>query len=240
MIDNDSEERATAGCGGQPSARPGDASSVQGEQTEASATASASVETSLITTGYIDLARDRSDLYVFAPDQLLSKRGKHTRWYADGEEDTPKLRGRPEEGITEREEIIAALVGYSGTVRCTIKHGEIRPRKASLKRFRTGLGGSVDGINTIALAEFFEVTPRTITDWRTKTSENASLSRGDDLTPATQADVEAVRELVADTNEKTNAILELLLEEFPGNTMVARSIDRFVDATLDAPRVDAD
>jgi DNA-directed RNA polymerase specialized sigma24 family protein len=37
MNDNDSEERATTGCGGQLSARPGDASSAQGEKTGAPA-----------------------------------------------------------------------------------------------------------------------------------------------------------------------------------------------------------
>jgi hypothetical protein len=231
-------------------------SSAAGVETEAPAEAGASVENCercgdgwfcadhvpepLILTSWLELARERPDAYLFTRDQLLTNSGRYVRWYADGAEDEPKPRGRPEEGITERDEIIAALVGYTGTISCTVRNGVIRARPGSLKQYRAGLGGSIEGINTKAEAEFFGVTPRTIRDWRAKTSANSPSSREADLEPATKADVDAVRELVVETNETANAILEVLLDEFGGEPMIARAVDRFVDGALDANRVDAD
>jgi hypothetical protein len=149
-----------------------------GEQAGVPASAGTS---GLISTGYEDLVRARPDVYVLAPDeqQLVAKMhdGAHVKWYADGAEDEPKRRGRPKEGITDRETILAALAGYTAKVRVRIRarKNELEPVKRgarSLQEFRAGLiRERAADANAAVLAEIVGVDERTIRDWRHESPE---------------------------------------------------------------------
>jgi|SoiMethySBSTD1v2_1073268.scaffolds.fasta_scaffold48432_10 hypothetical protein len=255
MAEEDSQERDITANRGRRCSRLDGASSAAGEQAGASAWAGVPVERSepQIKTGWRELARDAR--YVYVRDELLEPRARRAKWYApehpertvaDGYE--PRPAGRPQEGITGRREIVAALDGYADVVRYVIKDGVIRPKPSSWKRYRAGLGASAEGINTQSLADFFGVTPRTITEWRAKTSANALSSREADLEPATKADVDTLLERLDAIHGDVRTTLEVVLDVFgsqgtepSSNPVIEAKIDLLVDSVLrDEALADAD
>jgi hypothetical protein len=116
-----------------------------------------------IPTGWEDLAKDS--------EHYREVKGGRTIYYPErlpGERHSVGAPGQPRNGIVDREQIIKMLVGYTAKIRCTLRKGQIEPKRRALQHFRAGMVG-VQGVraNAEALASIFEppVTDTTIRRW---------------------------------------------------------------------------
>jgi hypothetical protein len=190
-------------------------------------------------------------LHIFRPDELTTDRGRHFNWYARPEDEP--ARGRPIEGITDREEIIDAELAEVPYIRLTpeeysemvadgrwaaILAAAPKPGTRAWQHMRARLAGRARGVNTAAQAALYDVSEQTIRDWR-KTWANAPIGREADLRLATTADLEAHTEaLRAHIDTRTAEILAILVEADPGNPAVSDAINNFVDAATSAVNID--